>query len=301
MSSTGNNQERLDAQNVEASNQQLPPENANNETSAPQGLNFSVPTEFVDLPSNGMYYPANHPLHGVDSLEIKHMTAKEEDILSSQALIRKGVAIDRMLQSVLIDKNVQVKDLLVGDKNALTVAARVTGYGPDYVTKVVCPACSSEQEFGFDLTDVSMTGASFEREQINDYIEDVEVTENNTFLVNLPKSKHVVELRMLTGADEEKLTKFQNQKNKKNGKTATSTLLTDTLKSIITSIAGVKDRKQINNFVDNMPAMDSRYLRGVYQKLVPNIDMTQTFTCDSCGHEQDLEVPVTTDFFWPQQ
>jgi len=299
MSSTRNNQERLDAQNVEASNQQLPPEN--NETSAPQGLNFSVPTEFVDLPSRGMYYPSNHPLHGVESIEIKHMTAKEEDILSSQALIRKGIAIDRMLQSILIDKDIQVKDLLIGDKNALTVAARVTGYGADYLTKVTCPACSSEQEFDFDLTDVDLIGASFNRDELNEQLQGVKVTENNTFLVDLPKSEHTVELKMLTGADEDKLTKFQNQKNKQAGKNATSTLLTDTLKSIIISIAGVKDRKQINQFVDNMPAMDSRYLRGVYQKLVPNIDMTQSFTCNDCGHEQDLEVPVTTDFFWPQQ
>jgi hypothetical protein len=237
----------------------------------------------------------------VDSLEIKHMTAKEEDILSSESLIRKGLAIDRMLQSVLINKDVQVKDLLIGDKNALTVAARVTGYGADYVTTVTCPACSTEQEFDFDLTDVDMTGASFDREELNDQLEGVEITDVNTFLVDLPKSNHQVELKMLTGADEDKLTKFQKQREKTKGKVQTSTVLTDTLKSIITSVSGIKDRKQINQFVDNMPAMDSRYLRSVYQKLIPNIDMTQTFSCSECGHEQDLEVPVTTDFFWPQQ
>ena len=251
------------------------------------------------MPSRGLYYPDGHPLHGVESLEIKHMTAKEEDILSSEALIRKGVAIDRMLQSILIDKEIKVKDLLIGDKNALTVAARVTGYGSEYVTNVVCPACSTEQEFDFDLTDVEMIGASFDREQLNEQLEGVEITENNTFLVDLPKSKHKVELKMLTGADEDRLTKFQAKKEK--NKLAISTTLTDTLKSIIISVSDVKDRTQINQFVENMPAMDSKYLRSVYQKLVPNIDMTQTFRCEECGHEQALEVPVTTDFFWPKQ
>ena len=296
MSSTRNNQERLGNNDAEVSNQQ-----STKEENTAQSLNFAVPTEFVDLPSKGLFYPSSHPLHGVDSLEIKHMTAKEEDILSSQSLIRKGLAIDRMLQSVLINKDVQVKDLLIGDKNALTVAARVTGYGADYVTKVTCPACSTEQEFDFDLTDVDMTGASFDREELNEQLEGVEITDNNTFLVDLPKSEHQVELKMLTGADEDKLTKFQKQNEKTKGKIQTSTVLTDTLKSIITSVSGIKDRKQINQFVDNMPAMDSRYLRGVYQKLIPNIDMTQTFSCSECDHEQDLEVPVTTDFFWPQQ
>jgi hypothetical protein len=297
MSSTRNNQERLGNTDAEASNQQTTQE----ETNTVQTLNFAVPTEFVDLPSKGLFYPDGHPLHGVESIEIKHMTAKEEDILSSQSLIRKGVAIDRMLQSVLINKDIQVKDLLIGDKNALTVAARVTGYGADYITTVTCPACSTEQECDFDLTDVDMTGASFDRDELNAQLEGVQITENNTFLVDLPKSNHQVELKMLTGADEDKLTKFQKQKEKTKGKPQQSTVLTDTLKSIITSVAGIKDRKQINQFVESMPAMDSRYLRSAYQKLIPNIDMTQTFSCSECGHEQDLEVPVTTDFFWPQQ
>ena len=112
--SSRNNQQRLG--NTDASDVNSETENNNNQ------LSFSVPTEFVDLPSKGIYYPEGHALHGVESVEIKHMTAKEEDILASESLIRKGIAIDRMLQSLLIDNNLKVKDLLVGDKNALTVA-----------------------------------------------------------------------------------------------------------------------------------------------------------------------------------
>ena len=289
--SSRNNQQRLG--NTDASGVNSQSENNNNQ------LSFSVPTEFVDLPSKGLYYPENHPLHGVDSVEIKHMTAKEEDILASESLIRKGVAIDRMLQSLLIDNNLKVKDLLVGDKNALTVAARITGYGTEYTTRVTCPACNTVQEFEFDLEEQTTTGAAFDREELNEKLEGVEMTSNGTFLVELPKSSLTVELKMLTGADEEKLEKFQKQKAKNNN--GQSSLLTDTMKSIIIAVDKITERAQINNFVENMPALDSRYLRGIYQQLVPNIDMTQEFSCKKCDHTQALEVPVTTDFFWPQQ
>lgn len=288
--SSRNNQQRLG--NPEASD-------AIPETKNQNQLNFSVPTEFVDLPSKGLYYPEDHPLHNVESVEIKHMTAKEEDILASESLIRKGVAIDRMLQSLLIDDSLKVKDLLVGDKNALTVAARISGYGADYRTKVTCPACGTTQEFEFDLEEKAAVGAGFDREQLNENLEGVEITNNGTFLVDLPKSGQTVELKMLTGADEEKLEKFQKQKEKTSN--GLSSLLTDTMKSIVIAVGDVRERQQINTFVENMPALDSRYLRGIYQKLVPNIDMTQEFQCNNCNHTQALEVPVTTDFFWPGQ
>ena len=289
--SSRNNQQRLGSTDASDVNSQS--ENNNNQ------LSFSVPTEFVDLPSKGIYYPEGHPLHNVDSVEIKHMTAKEEDILASESLIRKGVAIDRMLQSLLIDNNLKVKDLLVGDKNALTVAARITGYGSDYVTKVACPACGNVQDFEFDLDEQTSTGAAFNREELNEKLDDVEMTKSGTFLVKLPKSGHTAELKMLTGADEEKLEKFQKSKAKNSN--GHSSLLTDTMKTMVVSVDGITERAQINNFVENMPAIDSRYLRKVYQQLVPNIDMTQEFSCNKCDHSQALEVPVTTDFFWPEQ
>ncbi len=123
------------------------------------------------------------------------------------------------------------------------------------------------------------------------------ITEKGNFFVALPKSGHTVERKRLTGADEERLEKFQKQKaNKSDG---VNSLLTDTMKSIVIAVGDVQERPQINSFVENMPALDSRYLRSIYQKLVPNIDMTQEFQCKKCNHTQALEVPVTTDFFWP--
>ena len=110
------------------------------------GFAFVVPTEFVELPSGGRFYPENHPLHGQSTIEIKQMTAKEEDILTSRTLLKNGVAIDRVIQSLITDKRVNSDSLLVGDRNAILIAARVSGYGNEYNTTVGCPACGTTQD-----------------------------------------------------------------------------------------------------------------------------------------------------------
>ena len=114
-------------------------------------LSFAVPTEFVELPSGGAYYPEDHPLHKQETIEIKYMTAKEEDILNSAALLKNGTAIDRMLQSVIMNKEIKIHELLIGDKNALTIAARIAGYGSDYAVKLTCPSCFKSTDTSVDL------------------------------------------------------------------------------------------------------------------------------------------------------
>ena len=121
---------------------------------APQSigaLSYTVPTEFVELPSRGVFYPEGHPLSGQDTVEIKYMTAKEEDVLSSQALIKKGVVIERLLENLLVDKTISPKTLVVGDRNAIMVAARISAYGSEYETRITCPVCSTSLPFAFDL------------------------------------------------------------------------------------------------------------------------------------------------------
>ena len=105
--------------------------------SAPTQFNWSVPTEFVEIPSKGKFYPNGHPLHNLDTIEIKYMTAKEEDILSDRSLLKKGIAVDRALQNLIVNKAIKIDDLLVGDKNALLIAARKTGFGPEYTTIIL--------------------------------------------------------------------------------------------------------------------------------------------------------------------
>ena len=132
-----------------APSQELPP--APVSASDGEGFSFVVPTDMVDLPSKGKFYPPNHPLYNVDTIELKQMTAKEEDLLTSRSLLKKGVVLDRLLQSVIINKKIKPEHLLVGDRNAIVIAVRIAGYGNEYTTSITCPACSHKQRKTFDL------------------------------------------------------------------------------------------------------------------------------------------------------
>jgi len=253
-------------------------------------LTFSTPTEFVELPSGGKFYPEGHPLFGQETIEIRHMTAKEEDILSSRTLLKKGLALDRFMQSVVVDKSINVQDLLVGDRNAILIAARETGYGEEYETQVVCPSCSQSSRYTFDLGQKSINKGG-------DELENIAWTNNGTFITKLPVLDVDVEMRLLTGKDESYLTRL-NQ-NKKKGNLA-DTFLTDQLKMTIASVSGRTDPATINSLVNHLPAKDSRHLRKIYAQAVPNVSMAQTFECSHCNHEGVVEVPLNAEFFYPK-
>tara|TARA_R110000851_G_scaffold166878_2_gene312475 strand:- start:731 stop:1597 length:867 start_codon:yes stop_codon:yes gene_type:complete len=256
------------------------------------GLSFTTPTEIVELPSKGEFYSEDHPLHGIETIEIKYMTAKEEDILSSKTLIKQGVAIERLLKSVILDKRIHPDTLLSGDRNAILVATRITGYGSDYETKITCPSCMTSGDHAFDLSEVEVkTADDIEEDQSYRW------TDDSTVITTTPLSKIEVELKLMTGKDESYLSRLIENKRKKK---LPETPLTDTLKILIVSINGLTDKEYIKEFIKLVPARDSRHLRAVYEKASPNVDMTQHYECDSCGYVTDLEVPFTTDFFWPK-
>lgn len=260
-----------------------------------QQLSFVVPTELVDLPSRGRLYPDSHPLHNVESVEIRHMTAREEDTLSSRTLLKKGVAIDRMLNDIIVDKRIKVENMIVGDKNALVVAARITGYGPEYTTKVTCPSCARSQEFEFDLTQqvVKIPLEAEELEKVG-----VRTTDIQTYVVKCMKGTVDLELKMLTGKDELALFEKLQKAQKATGQAEAS--LTDQLKLMIRSVNGSTDVGVINQFVNALPIVESRRLRAIYKQITPSVELKNTFTCTFCDFETDMEVPFSQDFFWPQ-
>ena len=255
-------------------------------------FNWALPTEFVELPSKGKFYPPGHPLHNETTVEIKYMTAKEEDILTDRALLKKGVAIDRVLENLIIDQRVKLNDLLIGDKNAILVKARTTGYGSEYETRVVCPNCIEPSEHSFDLEGLGHVDFENALEQ-----EEVEITESNTFRVTLPMSKVTLECRMLNGGDETSIAKKALRKDRKNEASKT---LTTQLGLMIVSVNGDKDNFTKAKFIAAMPARDSRYLRTIMEKVTPNVVMKQDFDCVECGTTSVLEVPLNADFFWPK-
>tara|TARA_R110001583_G_scaffold63844_4_gene186325 strand:- start:1541 stop:2398 length:858 start_codon:yes stop_codon:yes gene_type:complete len=268
----------------------LPPQ-AIHQSESP-GFSFVIPTEFVDLPSGGRFYTEGHPLHGQDSLEIKQMTAKEEDMLTSRTLLKKGVALDRVIDSIIIDRRIDADQLLVGDKNAIIISTRVSGYGSDYTTQVTCPNCSVNQEYTFDLNDTRVyQGENAHAFQLKDH-------NDGTFTTTLPKTNIDVRFRLLTGRDEKRMLAQLEEARKRKKPEQTVTLQ---LRSMVISVQDNDSPDAIGYLIENIPSADARHLRTAYKLAAPNIDLTQHFECAECTHEQEMEVPLTADFFWPDR
>ena len=267
-----------------------PPVPQNIQQQHQSSLNYAVPTEIVDLPSRGRFYPKDSPLYGKESIEIRYMTARDEDILTSPALLKKGVALDRLLDNVLMDNSFKSKDLLSGDRNALMYAVRITGYGSDYPAQVTCKGCGTEHVHDFDLSNFDEMYKNVSDEDI----ESVNLTDHGTFTYTLPKTRVTVEGKFISGHDEDRLINASQMK-KKNKMLETQT--TDLLRTIIISANGVTDPTELSDFINNMPAADSRALREVYAKIVPDVKFLEETTCPACGTEQEGDVPITTRFF----
>ncbi len=255
-------------------------------------FSFISPTELVELPSRGELYPESHPLRNKESLEIRFMTAKEEDILLNESYIKNGVAIDKLIHSLLVDKSIQVNSLLVGDKSAIIVAARISGYGHDYKTKVACPKCSAKVDYSFDLN----TANIYHGDDYDD--KEVKRTDSGTFILNMPLSKVKVEIRPMNGADEKYMADML--RNKKKTKIA-SKLITQQLKRTIVNVNDYDHPHYIDSFIEAVPARDSSYIRRILKKVTPNIELKEDFVCEQCGHEEFMEVPFNAEFFWPDQ
>jgi hypothetical protein len=250
----------------------------------------NFPTEIIDLPSKGILYGENHPLHS-GKIEMKYMTAREEDILTSQNLIRQGVVLDKLFQSMIVTP-INYNDIVVGDKNAIMVAARILGYGKEYECEVTCPACDKDSKHTIDLTTL-----------VNKDVEQTEactMVAPNRFKVVLPNSKRVVVFRLLTHGIDAEIDKHLAAIKKTAKKDAVDTELTTRLKRLIVSVDDNTDQGYINNFVDNeLFAIDSRILRKYIKDVAPDVPFNFHFECPHCGLEEETEFPIGTGFFWP--
>jgi hypothetical protein len=236
---------------------------------------FKIPTEMVDLPSKGLLYPEGNPL-AEGKVEMKYMTAKEEDILTNQAYIKQGVVLDKLLQSLIVTK-INYDDLIVGDKNALMVAARVLGYGKDY-------------DFVYDDEPCTVDLSTIENKPFD---ESLIKKGTNEFSYTLPNSGNLITFKILTAGDDKKID-AELAGLKKINKDSSPELSTR-LKYIITSVNGDREAKTIREFVDNhLLARDSRLLREYIRKVQPDVDLT--FISNS---GEEVAIPVNLSFFWP--
>lgn len=250
-------------------------------------VGFDVPVESVSLPSKGLIYPPEHPFSGVEEAEIRAMSAKDEDILSSRALIKKGTVISELLKSCLLNKSVDVDSLLIGDRNALLIAVRVSGYGATYSVKIECAECSEQFDNDFTLNSLAIKRLGV----------DPVSPGQNLFNFRLPVSKQDVQFKLLTGADDLLLSQ-QAEKQKKLGSQIDDSRSRRLFQSIV-SIAGETDRNKVNRIVANLPAGDSLALRRYVEQIEPGVEMKQEATCKSCGGVQVVDIPLGPTFFWP--
>ena len=235
----------------------------------------SFPTEIVELPSKGLIYPKDNPLSS-GKIEMKYMTAREEDILTNQSYIQDGTVLDKLLQSLIISK-INYNDLIVGDKNALLVASRILGYGSEYTFNY------RGKEYTIDLS--TLDNKSFDESLIT--------PGENEFNYTLPSSGTKLTFKILTSADDKKID-AEIKGIKKVNKNA-SPELTTRLKYLITSVNGDRETKTIRDFVDNyLLARDSRALREYIKQIQPDINLN--FTDDS---GEEVAIPINLSFFWP--
>ena len=235
-------------------------------------LNF--PTEVIELPSKGLVYPKDNPLSS-GKVEIKYMTAKEEDILTNQSYIQKGNVLDKLLESVLVTK-INIDDLIIGDKNALLIATRILGYVIDYEVEV-----NGEKE-NIDLSELE--NREFDGSTL--------IEGTNEFAFDLPHSKTPITYKVITGRDEKKIERELAGLKKINKNSSPE--LSTRLKYIITSVNGSDDTKDIRNFVDNfLLARDSRALREHIRETQPDVDLNVVL-----GSGEEVKVPIGLNFFW---
>jgi len=240
---------------------------------------LKIPTEMVSLPSKGLLYPETSPL-AKGEMEMKDMTAKEEDILTNANYIRQGTVIDKLLQALIITP-IDYNELLVGDKNAVLIAARVLGYGKDYV-------------FTNNGVNITVDLSKLEDKVINESLYKRGV---NEFNFTLPHSNNNITFKLLTHGDEQKIEAEIKGLQKVNPNSSTD--VTTRLKYIITSVNSNRDQKDIREFVDNyLIAKDARALREYYSKISPDINLMYNPDTDSYTGE-GIAIPINLNFFWP--
>ena len=241
------------------------------------------PTEIVQLPSKGKFYPEGHAL-STGKIEMKYMTAKEEDILTNQSYIKNGVVLDKLFRALIVTP-VNYNDVLLGDKNAIMVAARVLGYGKDYEIAVTDDD-GNKQKQTIDLTQLKDKELDWDRFEKED-----------AFVFQLPVSKRKVTVCHLTHGIQRKIDAELKGLKKLKKESAD---LTTRLKYQITAVDGDDSSAVIRKFVDNeLLAIDSRALRKFIDNITPDIDLKIDCLSEETGEPFRSTVNIGLDFFWP--
>ncbi len=243
---------------------------------------YKFPTETIDLPSQGKLYPEGSPLRS-GKIDIKYMTAKEEDILTSTNLIQKGTVIDKLMESLIVTPGIKPEDLLIGDLNAVMVAARILAYGKEYPIELRCGTCTTKFDHTVDLSTLEMK-------------EFTEQSVEGEYEITLPTGVKIT-FKLLTRADEKEIMNEVNALKKFNNSVDSES--TTRLKYIVTSVNGNRDRKVIRELTEAMIIRDVRALRAAYKNVSPDVDFDLYVVCPNCDTTIKARMPLGANFFWP--
>jgi hypothetical protein len=228
----------------------------------------TIPTVLVSLPSKGLVYPASSPLRS-GTIEMRYMTAYDEDILTNSSYIRAGVAIDNLLRALIVT-NVSIDDLVIGDKDAMIIAARLHGYGPDYAVVITEPNTNNKLERVLNLQDLQFK--PFE----------LQSNENGEF--TFKDSGIDIKFKFLCKREIESL--------------SVEHALSDFLRVSIKEINGTRQQSDIDNFVRyQMTPGQSKKLRTYISNNMPGIKLDAEFQGDN-GGTFTAGFQIGPDFFW---
>jgi hypothetical protein len=248
---------------------------------------MEIPLDLVPLPSRGLVYPVGHPCHRAESVEYRGMTVREEDLLMSPALLKKGTVITEVMKACLTNKAIDPNSLIAGDRNAIMLAIRASSYGVIYDAEWMCPSCQVKNDIPVDLAELGIK------------ILELTPTEPgaNLFDFVLPMSQKRVTFKYLTGFEEENIIRTVEGRKKRGMEN--TTLITTKLQEAIVSVEGF-DRGTTNRFIGMMLAGDSAALRSYMDTNEPGVNMTIWVACKSCEHGEDIQMPFGASFFWPK-
>lgn len=257
-------------------------------------LGFDLEIKTTPIPSLGLVYPEGHPLCGVTTVDIKPMTTKEQDILTNRMLAKNGKVVTELLKSCVLDKNIDVTKLVSGDRNAIMFMIRISGYTKDYIPKINCPKCGTNQKLFVDLEQLPLK--TLDLQKVNQTMPN-----SNEFSFVLPVTKKNITFQFLTGEDEERILQEMEMKKKKG--VLQENLVTTRLINSVLSVEGHYSKDIITRFCSNLPARDSLALTKHIDANEPGIEMETHFTCSNidCDFSDKIDVPMTSEFFLPEE
>lgn len=261
---------------------------------------MEIKSKPVDLPSEGFFYPKDHPL-SKGTVEIRHMTAADEDILTDEQLIQKGEVMDRLLENVIVEEGIELDDVLNGDIGGIMLATRILAYGKQYAFETECPVCGEKNQKTADLMEIQSKDIPFEEYERH----------QTEFETELPATGASVKFGLLTRGDVQNINNEVDRVKRNTGKkvgegkrelgSQVSTNMTTRLRYLLEEVNGERDIKEIRKFVDKMPAKDSLALRREVARVNPDLDLNYEFVCDFCAHLEEMDIPLDETFFFPTE